>query len=772
VAAGAEATVTAGPSRPRSTRRLTVWAAGISPDTWAMLAIAAAVVVAHLLYLLGFFDPNPLGPRSGLMSSVTPGPLGGQPTIDPNNGFISQAESHKAALDVIHLQAPWWNPYEGTGTPLAGEMQSAAFFPPTLLTLVANGQLYEHMLLELVAGIATYLLLRRLSLNRWAAWAAGVAFALNGTFAWFSHATVNPLAFLPLLLLGIELAYSAAADRRRGGWWLIAVALALSFYAGFPEVAYIDALLAAFWLVWRCGSVARDRLRALLGKALAGAACGALLTAPLAIATIDYVSHGDLGLHRSGTFGATHLPAQILPQLLLPYAFGPIFDFAGHGFELSRLWGSVGGYLNTSVLLFALLGLFASGRRGLRIALAVWIVLVFAQIYGEPPLLGHILGVLPGMSRVAFFRYATASLEFSVIVLAALGIDDLARAPAESRRRLLTAALAALVLVAAAAIGAQSLIGRLEPRFGHRPYFEVSLAWGVIVVLAAVAIVLLRSAQARIRLLASLLAVDACALFVVPELSAPRSVTVDTAPVRYLRRHLGSSRFFTLGPVQPNYGSYFGVASLNINDLPIPSVFERYVRARLDQVVDPTVFVGNYGGGRSFLNPSPQLELERNLAGYRASGVSYVLTPAGQALPQSAATFTLVFRSPSTWIYALAGSEPYLTLADRSCRIAPRGRSSAHIACPTATTLVRRETDLPGWTATLDGHPVAIRGADGVFQAISVPAGPHEVRFSYAPPYIVWGLTGLVLGCGWLVLGATAGRLRPGAAAARASRGP
>jgi hypothetical protein len=370
-----------------------------------------------------------------------------------------------------------------------------------------------------------------------------------------------------------------------------------------------------------------------------------------------------------------------------------------------------------------------------------------------------VLGVLPGMSRVAFFRYATASLELPVIVLAALGIDELGRR-AGWRRALLLAAVAAGALVAAAALGAQSLIGQLEPRFGRRPYFEVSVAWGASVVLAAAAIALVRSARARTRLLAVVLAADACALFVVPELSAPRSVTVDTAPVAYLQRHLGSSRVFALGPLAPNYGSYFGVASLNINDLPIPSPFRRYVHRRLDQVVDPTVFVGDYGG-RSFLAPSPQQELERNLDGYREAGVKYVLTPAGQALPQRPGGFTLVFRSPSTWVYELAGSKPYFTLAGGNCLSVPAGRSSARTSCAAATTLVRRETDLPGWSATVDGRPVTIRAADGLFQAIRFPAGSHEVRFSYAPPYIVWGLVGLALGCAWLVLGPRLGRPGP-----------
>src|SRR5262245_19537927 len=96
------------------------------PDALAILAIAAVVLVANSPSLLGLSDPNPLGPRSGLVSSVTPGPLPGERAIDPNDGFTSQALGRRAALDWLHLHVPWWNPYEGTGAPLAAEMQSAA----------------------------------------------------------------------------------------------------------------------------------------------------------------------------------------------------------------------------------------------------------------------------------------------------------------------------------------------------------------------------------------------------------------------------------------------------------------------------------------------------------------------------------------------------------------------------------------------------------------------------------------------------------------------
>jgi len=160
-----------------------------------LLAVVAAVVAAQLPFLLGVFNPNPLGPRSGLVVPATysPGLLRGYDTADPNDGFVSQALGHRASLDLLHGHLPWWNPYEGTGAPLAGETQSAALFPPTLLTLLGEGQVWEHMLLAIVAGLSTYLLLLRISINRWASAAGAIAFALNGTFAWYYAPNFNPV---------------------------------------------------------------------------------------------------------------------------------------------------------------------------------------------------------------------------------------------------------------------------------------------------------------------------------------------------------------------------------------------------------------------------------------------------------------------------------------------------------------------------------------------------------------------------------------------------
>jgi hypothetical protein len=730
------------------------------PDRIALALIAAAVIVANGVYLLGVFDANPLGPRSGLIASQTAGRLVGLPTIDPSNGFISQALGHRAMLDWVHLQIPWWNPFEATGSPLAGEMESAALFPLTAFTLLSNGQLYEHLLLELLSGGATYLLFRRLAISQTAATAGGVVFALNGTFAWFAHAPVNPIAFLPLLLLGVELAYSATTGGEAGGWWLIAIAAALSIYAGFPEVTYIDGVLAIVWAAWRCGCATRPQLRAFLAKLVAGGAGALLLSAPLLIAFADYLGHADTGSHASGAFGSVHLASQALPALVLPYVYGPIFAFTDPKQILTWFWGGVGGYLSTSLVLLALLGLLSGRRRGLRVVLALWIVLVLARTYGVPPVLGHVLGVLPDMSQVAFFRYSWPALEFAVLVLAVLGLDQVIAAPARPRRAASAAAVVGACIVAAV-LGARPLTRSLGHAFSEHPFFRDAIVWGVGIAVLALAASLLQRTRFRRAVIVAVFVLDAGALFVVPELSAPKRVTVDMAPVAYLRQHLGNGRFFTLAPFAPNYGSYFGLSELDINDVPVPSGFKRYVRASLAPYADPLLFVGfeNSASAPSSA-PSPEQELVRYVAGYRAAAVNYVLATPGTQIPQSPTTFQLVDRTPSTWIYHLSGSAPYFTA---KCVVASQTKESLHVNCPRPTELIKRELYLPGWHAEVDGKSVPVHSTNQGFQEIRVGNGRHRIAFSYTPPNVDLGIVALVLGIAWMLAGAGLRRRRQSA---------
>ncbi|MGH9439292.1 MAG: hypothetical protein ACRD22_15705, partial [Terriglobia bacterium] len=235
------------------------------------------MILAHAPAALYGLSANPIFRVSGLTVSSQRGVTTGIPWLDASAGYTIQALGGFSAQQWLHGHIPWWDPYMGVGAPLAGEMQPASLFLPFVLLLhFLGGVLLFKIALQMVAGLAAFALLRHFRLCRVAAFSGAAIYSLNGTFAWFSDAPITPIAFLPLLLLGIERAFACSGGKRRGGWILIAVALAYSLYAGFPETAYLDGLLAFAWSMYRFSVAPRGARFAFATKVVSGCAVGLL----------------------------------------------------------------------------------------------------------------------------------------------------------------------------------------------------------------------------------------------------------------------------------------------------------------------------------------------------------------------------------------------------------------------------------------------------------------------------------------------------------------
>jgi hypothetical protein len=716
------------------------------PHAGPLVVVLCVVLVANALFLFGVFDPNPLNLYAGLSDLTRPGLTGGLPAADPNVGITSQALGHLAALDWLHGHVPWWNPYEGLGAPLAGEMQSASFFPPTLLLAFSNGQIAFHLMLEIGAGAATYALLIRLGVTRSAAVAGAVAFALGGTFAWFGHAPVNPLPFLPLMLLGVELATDAAAPVRRRGFVALSIGVALSLYAGFPEDAYLDGLLVAIWAGARLAEIAPRRRATFVAAVLAAVVTGLLLAAPVLTAFLDYLRVGDVGGH-AGAFAHASLPAAAAPQVFLPYVYGPINPFADSigTAQLAALWKDVGGYLTVSLLPLASLGAAGAwkGRRSapgdpgfpwLRVALLLWLLVAFGRTFGIEPFVS-LVDSLPGMKDVAFSRYSPPTWTMALTVMAVLGFDDLVRGRT-TRIWVLGAGGLSLFVVAASIVGSRRL-DRISSAVSHLHLWEWGSAlWAVLVVVVVLIVALRLGKGVSGPVLAGIVVVDALAMFVVPELAAPRAAVVYPAPVEYLATHLGSARFVTVGPVPANYGSYFALSSINSNDIPQPKAYDKFSATELGlptqsgQATEPAL--------ADFLAHVPAFE---------EAGVKFLLAPHGVVVPSQVVSAQLrpVLASPSGDLFELPHPSNTMTLSLPGCRVVSQSLDAATVACPHPATLLRRETFMPGWSASVDGKRVALRAA-GPFQVTRVPSGTSTVTFSFSPPFLTLALVAFGLG--------------------------
>lgn len=78
---------------------------------------------------------------------------------------------------------------------------------------------------------------------------------------------------------------------------------------------------------------------------------------------------------------------------------------------------------------------------------------------------------------------------------------------------------------------------------------------------------------------------------------------------------------------------------------------------------------------------------------------------------------------------------------------------------PRPALLVVNDLFWPGWEATVDGRPTRILRANGLFRAVELPAGEHEVRFDYADRR---GAAGLAISLVALAASLAVLRRRPG----------
>ena len=723
-----------------------------------VVLLGLLVVAAHLPYLLEVFSANPMLVDSNLVVHLHRGLLPGGGSIDPNAGFTSQALGHRAILDWVHGHVPWWNPFEGLGAPLAGEMQCAAFFPLVIFLLLSNGQVWFFLILDLVGALATFYLLRRLGIRPWICLACGLAFGLNGTMAWFRFAPANPVCFLPLLLLGIERCRSAALEGRRRGWGMAAGAIALSLVAGFPETAYIDALAAVVWTLARTAGLRRSDIFGFAQRLVTGVVVGVVLAGPVLVAFLDYFPNAYLGGHATA-FAHGSLTRAGVPALLFPYFYGPIFGFGSSagGRTVVLFWSNVGGYLTGSLVLLATIGIFGRSHRALRIVLAAWALLVFGRIFGVA-LSTELFNLIPGVRLTAAFRYAYPALEMAVVVLAGLGMEDLVSG--EARRLRIAGAAVGMAAISVLAIDRGLPVVHADVGAHHVAWARASIAWGVVLMASVVVVALLGRRRLTQAVVVTIVGLDAIAMFVVPELSAPRSGTIDTAAVAYLREHIGQSRFATFGPIAPDYGSYFGLASLNTNDLPVPKLWNHLVKSSLDPNTTAISFTGF--SSTSADGPTPAQAFVEHLASYQALAVKYLLVPTqtGAVRLPGPAQLKMEYRDPSVTIYLVPASEALFSAPSGACRAYVLSSSRAHVVCSATTVVTRSEIFMPGWTATVNAHPVRVRRTRSGLQAVTVPAGASTVVFRFLPPHMGLALGGLAVAVVFCALPALDRRLR------------
>lgn len=722
----------------------------------ASSAVVLVTLLGNALYLFGLRSSNPLLYHSGLGSpgaNWTGAPFGANHyphTIDPNDGWTTQALGQLAARDWIHGTIPLWNVHEGLGQPLAGEMQSAAFFLPfVLLQLLPNGVFVMHLVLEIVAGLAMLGLLRQLKLSWLAASVGGSLFALNGAFAVMHNAPFNPIAFLPLAIWGVEIVRGRVGQHRSGalGAGVIALALAWMLTAGFPETALLEGLLVLAWMLARLPRTYRRGT--FVAWCAAGGVLGLCMSAPVLVALRDMLEIGFTAYHGDGSSAVWSYKLLRATGFAWPFGAGP--------FAMNPITGGLAGFVTLPAVFFALLGVASRAPRALRWLLGVTVVVLAANMFGFAPV-NTLLNLIPGMTIVLIYKYGIALICFAVAALAAFGIDSV-RVGQTGGRAVLVAALATFGYL----VGAIVQLVVLD-KLIHPVWTSVVTVWTVLCLVCAVVaarrpVETVTSRFVPATLAALLLVLDATGSYIAPQLNASERRPIDTGAVTFLQAELGQERFFSLGPIQPNYGSYWGISQLNVNDLPVPQKFADFVEKDLQPAAGTP---GANASGWAFaefllapLNFSPhdqQLLLvaygqEQQV--YREAAVKYLVASPGVVDPESARRYSLtkVYSSKKADVWLDTKAESALTARQGTCRTLTSTRNTATVTCDRATTLVRKQLAAPGWSASVNGKSAPVgQSANGLYQTVHVPAGVSTLTFVYRPRLWWWAVAACLLG--------------------------
>ncbi len=695
-------------------------------------------------------------------------------------------------------QLPLWNPYTCAGHPFLADIQSAVFYPISLLTMLLTafgGFFYRALEWEALAhyplaAVFTYLLARRLTRSRVGGLTAAIVFAFSGyltSYPPLQLAILETVVWLPLIWLLLDiaadrLAVGAGASASR---WAVAAGLALgaALLAGHPQSGMLVAYagmgygLYRFWprpLVWRRQSWLRPF--ALLG--LFG-------VSGLGLAAVQIIPSGEL-LARSTRS-----------------ALG--FAEAGRGFTtydlLQVIYPQIGGEFPAFYVGILPLGLIALALLSVRrdpeepeqarrnIVFLGWGLLISVLLsFGASLGLYFLVYLLiPGWKLFRGQERVIVWVVFAAALLSGYGAAWLNRRWADQKARAAAmpetsraengsgpperglaagfglATLAALVMALAFWVGYLS---------GHDPL------WGFTAASLALALFLFLSLVAvRSGCIALVLAVIALDVFTYNPAHHAGAVSMpDLDEYRaFLSAAVTDTDMFRVANddvLPPNYGMLYRLEDLGgasplrlavyqqfLERVPRPRAWEllnvKYVLSWRESLDVPAERLAKMIGRED--KPIYLYRLARTGPRAWLAGEIIVASDREQAWQHLAAPQF----DPARQVVLPAQPAGFGAAAACGGQIIWRERAPEKLALQVTTerpcVLVLSELDYPGWRATVDGAPVSILPANVILRAIALAPGSHEVSLIYRPASLQWGgllsLATAGVALAWLIAG-------------------
>lgn len=738
--------------------------------------VATAVAVAlFALLTLGFFNPVLRGSTFSLVAghSSIQYPWAAHPSHyhdgvqsdQANNDYPIQTDLNRSLRDGTF---PYWSDYSFGGGPTLGTVYGVSFYPPRVLASLILSPSWVHDFLVMfhvwLAGVAMFLLIRRLGASWIAALLAGVAWMFSPS--WFGLALLEGSAILAALLpLCLWLVHRAVVGRSvRDGVGVGAVLALIVLGASVQPAVFCFAIAGLWGLLLGLKKPRRARARAwreaivgnfkiVAGYTVLGVALCAFLVLP-ATAQISASARAPIS------------DATMKLEAVSLNMFSHVLDASPPPITGESVWTLT--FLGLPIVIAALAGFF-SRRPGAGLGRSI--VVVFFLLIASTFLTEAARVIVPGFAYISPLGRLLPFFAFGAIVLAGIGVDTVRDLAA----RWLSPQLATRLVMAIFVLGVfceawQSIDydRDVNPPFQPR---TPSLLYPRTPLIAS-----LQSSRDHVE-------AEGDEQRILPV--RPGTPTDPFTPPPFVGE---TPRLFGL----ENAGGYLNVipqrsqilthvlagAPENVND-PLVGAYLAFFyskTARFDLLqkmgIDAVVTTPD---------PSKDAGFRRAIAttggkvSYNGSDGGVIWVPSsrrafvvdGVATAGSAAAALTRYTSPSFDVHSTVLFDgPYATgvkphpssgpIAART-RVLPSGQSDRKIEVdsPHAGWLVLLDSYDKGWSAKVNGKPSTLERADFAYRAVRVPAGHSVVTMHYRTPGLHTGvaisLLGLLVALGLLV---------------------
>lgn len=657
--------------------------------------------------------------------------LAGFPYPSPEAQFSDFSISHYPNALFLqrsfleHGQIPLWSPTILSGYPFAANPLASLWYPPHWLALLMPlplGLNVVAVLHVLLGGKGMYLFLRSQDLSYRTALFGALAFeAMPKLFAHYGAGhltTVYAVPWLPWLLL--------ATNRIKPKWLQPGVVLAFIFLADVRWAAYIGLL----WLAYDFAHSHKTWLQQSL-YSLKQVLIAALLAALLALPLIEYTWLSTRASLQAEDVLAFSLP----PPRLLGWLFP---DFGGYVEWMT--------YAGITVFILAMLAFTHRRTR-------TWFwggILLFSTLYSLGSNLPglEILAGLPGFSLLRVPPRALVLTSFALIMLACLTFEALLTGELEEkvvrRIRLLLAGVATMAL--SLAIGIWVLTGSVTLQFIWGTFGVVTLSLLVFVYFA-------RRISSR-ALWLTILSLTLMDLMVVGN-----SLFVSKPVVEVGGEQSQIAEYLDMQPkpfrmYSPSYSLPQQTAALYGLEL-VDGVDPLQLQSYADYMENAT---GVPNDGYSVTLPvfaedpataNQAYQPDVNLLA--ALNVKYVAAEFDLDLDG----LELEEQFGETRVYALTAPLPraYILQDEQvsPTEIVDWDPNRIELRTDSSGLLVLSETAYPGWQVYVDGQQTEMQTYQGIFRAVQIAEGIHEVEFIFRPLSVYAGLATSLLTIVFLV---------------------